>query len=375
MRIGIDASALATPVAGIGRYTAEIIRALQPCGHDFFLYAHKPPQAFAPQSHNLHYRHHQKASAWGKLAWSQTQLPRWATQDRLDIFWGMAHRLPPCLPEQIPKIVTIHDLVWKHAPRTMRPLNRLLESVLMPRAIRRANTVIAVSNATAQDIAQEWPQHAHKTRIVYPGVKQADSHAVALPCPSELKLLGGRPFYLFVGTLEPRKNLERLLQAVARLPESIKNTHALVIAGGRGWGRFEASNTIRQQCLENHVILTGHISEEALTWLYQNTLFLVMPSLYEGFGFPLVEAMQHGKAVMTSCTSSMPEVAGKAGLLIDPYTIASIHAGLMQLLGNPELRHHLAQHAQKQALQFQWAQAAYAMQDIFSHLLTERKPL
>jgi glycosyltransferase involved in cell wall biosynthesis len=216
-------------------------------------------------------------------------------------------------------------LVWKYAGDTMRPLSRVLERYQMPAAILAADGVVADSKATADAVKEEFFINLNKLSVVPLGA----SLAVNAASFEMLKERGiNRPYFLFVGTLEPRKNLIRLLTAYSYLSDSIKDQATLVIAGGTGWGGIDINDTVADLGLGKYVRILGYVDESILATLYAHALFLAMPSLYEGFGLPLVEAMVRGTPVLTSNNSSMPEVAGNAGLLIYPLETQSIKNGL-----------------------------------------------
>ena len=369
IRVGIDARPLSEPVTGIGRHTVELTSELIKEAGEFFLYSAADFSNDIWQKNNITGRssgYHSRAS---KMIWSQTKLPYWAAKDQLDIFWGPTHRLPQFLPTNVARVVTIHDLVWRHAGKTMRRLSRSVEKILMPKAIFLADRIVASSISTAEAIKVEYPEVARRVRVVYPGVSNFPT-----PQPfealSELGIFGS--YFLFVGTLEPRKNLRRLLQAFASLDTSTKDRATLVIAGDRGWGNVDVKRWINELALDGRVIVPGYVSDELLSTLYSHAQFLVMPSLYEGFGLPLVEAMSFGKPVLTSNRSSLPEVAGNAGILVDPFDHRSIAKGLFTLLCNNVEREKLASMAIPTAQQFTWQNAARDMWAVFEEAIAER---
>jgi glycosyltransferase involved in cell wall biosynthesis len=266
--------------------------------------------------------------------------------------------------------VTIHDLVWRHAGETMRPTSRWLEAMLMPQAVRLADRVLADSRSTADAVASEFPEAAAKVRVVHLA-------ASPLACPGQRGALRdlGIPgdYILFVGTLEPRKNLPRLLQAFALMPAPARARAQLVIAGGTGWGRDDLAGLIARLGLGNRVVLTGYVDEATLSTLYAYALFFAMPSLYEGFGLPLLEAMSFGTPVLTSACSSLPEVAGEAGMLVDPLDVQSIAQGLSALVLDDALRDGLAAHSKSNAAQFSWAKTAQETLQVFEEAVTVRR--
>jgi glycosyltransferase involved in cell wall biosynthesis len=370
LRIGVDARLIGEPVTGIGRYTIELTRRLVETPHHWFLYTPRRPPGSTWQQPNVTVRAAQVRSRVGRMFWSQTVLPWWARRDDLDLFWGATHRLPQWLPDRVARVVTIHDLVWRHAGETMRPTSRWLEAMLMPQAVRLADRVLADSRSTAGAVASEFPEAAAKVRVV---------HLAASPLASPgqrgaLRDLGiPGDYILFVGTLEPRKNLPRLLQAFALMPAPARARAQLVIAGGIGWGRDDLAGLIARLGLGNRVVLTGYVDEATLSTLYAHALFFAMPSLYEGFGLPLLEAMSFGTPVLTSACSSLPEVAGDAGMLVDPLDVQSIAKGLSALVLDDALRDGLAAHSKSNAAQFSWAKTAQQTLQVFEEAVTVRR--
>ena len=293
----------------------------------------------------------------------------WAKRDEIDVFWGPGHRLPHWLPQKIARVVTIHDLVWKLAGDTMRPLSRLLERYQMPFAVKIADQVIADSNATAEAVMNEFRINSDKLCTISLGAEFVES---TMPVETLTEVGVTRPYFLFVGTLEPRKNLTRLLSAYSQLPEEVKDQAMLVIAGGKGWGGIDINNIVNKMELNNHVCVTGYVDEEMLVTLYANALFLAMPSLYEGFGLPLLEAMVHGVPALTANNSSMPEVAGDAGLLVDAQDVSSVKEGLNQLISNKGLRSKFAANAKSNAARFNWDDSARKLITVFEKAISVR---
>ena len=371
-RIGVDARLLSEKVTGIGRYTSEMLAPLVERDHDWVLYSHRPilEKNWPGPGHNVKLRTGNLPGRALRMAWAQSILPWWAGQDDIDLFWAPTHRLPRYLPQRIARVVTIHDLVWKHAGETMRPFSRWLDAKLMPEAVHLADRIITVSAHTARDLVTEMPEAEGKVRVVHLGISALHPAADE----ESLKPLGiDRPYFLFVGTLEPRKNLHRLLEAFARLPEGIKESVLLVIAGRKGWGNVDVHAVAGRLGLSDRIRVTGYVGEKLLSSLYTHARFLAMPSLYEGFGLPLVEAMARGAPVLTSNRASMPEVAGDAGLLVNPHDVGSIAQGLRVLLTDETLRKKLGKRAKEAAVRFSWAQARDATLQVFEEAMEERR--
>jgi len=372
MKIGVDARLLSRPLTGIGRYTLEMCRALSKITNiSLYLYSPAPIRADAAIGLETAII---RTGAWDngllRQLWSESYLPLWAKRDGVDLFWGPTHRLPRWLPRNMARVVTIHDLVWKYASETMRPLSRLLESYQMPLAVHIADAVVADSQATADVVMEEFCLDIVRLTVVPLGANLTESTASF----ESLRQFGvERPYFLFVGTLEPRKNLVNLLAAYASLPESVKKETMLAIAGGKGWGGVDLQDTITRLDLGKYVRLLGYVDELALATLYANAQFLAMPSLYEGFGLPLVEAMAHGTPVLTANNSSMPEVAGDAGLLVDAQDIGSIANGLNLLITNEALRKKLAENAKSNAARFNWDESARQLVKVFEKAISARR--
>ena len=366
MRIGIDARNLVPKLSGIGRYVVETSRHLAELGHEVFAYLPSPPhseEAIPPGVHS-DVSHHNGALA--RIWWGNTSLLKLAKRDHIDVLWGPAHRLPVLGTSTIPAVLTIHDLVWRHASDTMRTLSWLGERVFMERSIRMADRVVAVSSATEAAVAAAYPWARHKTSVVYPGctlLAEASDEDVL----KRAKIT--RPFVLFVGTLEPRKNLNGLLRALAMLPETLKSELQLVIAGGQGWGIDDLQTEISRLQISDLVRLTGFVSDAELGTLYRRARFLAMPSFYEGFGLPIIEANAAGIPVLTSESSSMPEVGGDAALLVDPSSDWSITHGLERLIADTNLYHRLQQAAAANAARFDWAKSARELSVVFEQTL------
>lgn len=369
-RIGVDASSLSEQMTGIGRYTFEVLSRLTRAGHEWFLYSYKPIIVGDWQLPNVHLRPASLPVRGLRTLWAQSILPWLASQDRIDLFWSPAHRLPRYLSPRIARVVTIHDLVWKHAGETMRPVGRWLDATLMPEAVRLADRIIAVSIHTAEDLLKEMPDAQGKVLSIPLGATPI------LPAESRESLVAlglETPYFLFVGTLEPRKNLSRLMEAFSRLPDNLKQRAVLAIAGGKGWGRVDVSRLAEKLGLSNRVRILGYVSEAELSTLYTHALFLAMPSLYEGFGLPLLEAMARGTPVLTSNCSSMPDVAGNAGILVDPRDVTEISQGLAEFLGNDVQRTILAGRTKSNAGRFSWERATEETLRTFDDAITTRR--
>jgi glycosyltransferase involved in cell wall biosynthesis len=247
--------------------------------------------------------------------------------------------------------VTIHDMVWKLHGETMVRLGRLVEALLMPSSLRKADRIIAVSEATAQSIVAFYPDVEAKITVIHEASSLQHLRPSDEPCPQQ-------PYMLFVGTIEPRKNLENILRAFRSLIAAGGDTHRMVIVGNVGWKNENIHRLLRDVTLSSRVVLLGHVPNERLVALYRGADFVVAPSLYEGFGLVVVEAMGFGKPVITANVSALPEVAGDAAILVDPTDVGAITAAMHRLINDRDLHKDLARRSLTKAKAFSWDRTA-----------------
>ena len=367
----MDARLLSRQITGLGRYTWEVCRALSNIKDvTLYLYSPSPINNSVSGLESVTIRTHSWNNGLLRQLWSESYLPLWAKEDEIDVFWGPSHRLPRFLSSRIARVVTIHDLVWKLAKETMYPTTYFLEKIQMPVAVRKADLIVADTYSTRDSVITEFDVKPQNISVI----PLAASNIQNIPSFDFLEKydIDGL-YFLFVSTLEPRKNLTRLLQAYDSLPLSIKGKMKLVIVGGKGWGEVNLLDTITQLDLTECVKVLGRVDDTVLATLYTNAQFLVMPSLYEGFGLPLVEAMSYGTPVLTANNSSMSEVTGNAGLLVDALDVDSIADGLQEMITNNELRERLAKNAKLNASRFSWDESAKKLVTVFEKAIDLRK--
>lgn len=355
MRIGVDARPVNHSHTGIGRYFLNVFREIVELTPEteWFLYSDKPkPQHFAAK----HTRWRNGSGHLQRLSslTAQRNYARWAVEDRLDVFWSPRHHLPLLL-KSIPTIVTIHDLVWLKSPTTMARLGNTIERLLMPPSIQMASRVLTPSQSTAQDLREHYPECANKILVTPLAACLSQRDCGKRKSRSEQR------YALFVGTLEPRKNLQRIVEAFELAWDQDRTDIGLKIAGGNGWKNTELHAAIRSaQSRGLPVQLTMNISDEDLACLYRDCEFLVAPSLYEGFGLQIVEAFAFGKPVITSNLSSMPEVTGNAGLFVNPEDTAELSNAICTLANNDKLATELRSNAAARSRIFDWHLTAKA---------------
>lgn len=281
-----------------------------------------------------------------------------------DLTFVPAHTLPRVFPGRA--VVTIHDLGYLHFPEAHPEKERRYLDWSTRYSAERATIVLADAAATKHDLIAAYGIPPEKIRVVYPGVDEALHPVHDRGALATMRAKYGLPetYLLFVGTLQPRKNIERLVQAFARWRgQSGREDVALVLAGQKGW-LYEDVWTAGVE----GVIMPGYIEDDDLSALYSGALALTFPSLFEGFGFPVVEAMRCETAVLCANTSSLPELVGDAALLVDPLDVDAIAAGIGQLVEDRELRQTLVARGNMQVKQFTWRRAAYVVREIFEEL-------
>jgi glycosyltransferase involved in cell wall biosynthesis len=364
--VAVDLRALVPELTGIGVYTRSLLLALAARGNFRFVgMAHRPPRGAGElRDAGIAIEHHEMPLG---VLWQQLELPRRLARRDVDLFWSPLITLPLRCP--VPAVATVHDLTVLLYPEahTLKVKASLLP-FLRP-SFEAARRLVTISGATARDLAFHFPQCAEKVRVVYPGIdpelRPGDPAGIAA---TRRELEAPEGYILFVGTVEPRKNLGRLLDAWTALRSEDPRTPPLVLAGPYGWGSEKLARRIRALAPEG-VIATGRVERERLVRLFQAARVFVYPSLYEGFGLPAAEALACGVPVITSDVSSLPEVVGDAGLLVDPADSGAIAGRLRFLLDHPEKEADLARRGIERAVRFRWDRAAAEMEEVFGEAL------
>lgn len=352
MRLAIDASrTTVTRVTGTEHYALELIRALirQNTTHDITLcFRDTPPSNLFPESERVTSR----VIPFPRL-WTHLRFAAELWRDRPDLTWVPAHALPVAFPGRA--AVTLHDLGYKFFPKAHPTHQRLYLDWTTRFSAARASIILADSRATADDLMRFYGTSSRKIHVVYPGVEMSGS----APTADEIDTIRAKyalpeRYFLFLGTLQPRKNIARIVQAYARWSATHRDDPAaLVLAGGQGW-LYDPAWTAGV----DGVILPGYVDDADKRALYAGALAFVFPSLYEGFGFPVLEAMLSGTPVICSNTSSLPELAGDTALLIDPLSVEAIADAMGALSADDVLRASLRERGYAQARRFSWAAAA-----------------
>ena len=357
MRVCIDAVPLQLRSAGIKNYLYYWIAHLRRLAGEEEIRLFPPFGTPGPLDH--------EKSVFGRLptlaglgclyAANHTPLPVLDCFCRSDIFHATNQIRQP--PEKPRLTATIHDMTAWLLPEAHTSGNRAADNHFAERVLKRADGLIAVSESTRNDAVRILGLDPRKIHVIYSGVRDAFFQTTPA-CASRAAAKYGlrRPYILFVGTIEPRKNLDLLLDAYEQLSASLREQFELAIAGPAGWAKAQTLGRLRAG--SPGVRLLGYVPEEDLPGLTAGAAVFAYPSLYEGFGFPVAQAMAAGVAVLTSHTSSLPEVVGDGAVLVDPRSATEVRDGLTRLLLSPDLRDTLGKRGRQQAERFRWEHCA-----------------
>lgn len=270
------------------------------------------------------------------------------------------------------KVVTVHDMVYKAFPETVRGRTKLMLNTGLKKSMKRADIIVTDSEFSKSEILKYFPQHSGKIRVVPCGV-DTDKFR---PCEdmeriSQVKTSLGieGEYFLYVGTIEPRKNLRRLIIAYNALAKKLPDAPKLVLAGGKGWLCDDIYAKVSEFHLEDKVIFTKYVPAEDMNPLMCGSLAFVFPSIYEGFGMPPLEAMACGVPVLTTGEASLPEVTGDCAVICDAYSPKSIAEGMYRLCRDEKLRLELSRKGVERARQFSWERSAEALHKIYKELV------
>ncbi len=371
--IGIDYTAAYEQGGGIGRYVRELVTALARLDTttDYRLFvsgvtAQKPLPA-AP-GRNFTWRGTSITPLWLARLWQRAQVPLSVElfTGKVDLYHATDFTLPPTRGKTR-TLLTVHDLSFVRVPEAASPSLKSYLDVVVPRSVRRADHVLADSQATKDDLMALYNTPAEKITVLLSGV---DTRFQRTETPSirAKYQIPERPYILSVGTVQPRKNYARLIKALATLRANGYDV-GLVIVGGKGWLEDPIYETIRSTGMTDYVRMTGFADDADLPALYSQALITALPSLYEGFGIPVLESMACGTPVLTSNVSSLPEVAGDTGIMVDPSDQDAITGALERLLTDAALCADLSRRGLERAKTFTWDAAAQQLAGVYQSML------
>lgn len=380
MHIGFDISQTGTGKAGCGFFAHALIRAmlelapehryaLYPSFGDFYFDPLMPIlNPYSGRDVNYGPRHLSRETA--RVFWTNPDVE--STLKRPEIvhannFWCPTQFASSRL------IYTFYDMGFAVDPAWTTEANRVgcFDGVF--RSAIAADWVVAISEASRSNYLSVFPHYpSDRIRVIHPCSRFADSSAQGKR-PNALENIPAGGYWLNVGTIEPRKNQRRLVEAYARYLAMGGKPMPLVLAGGKGWLMEDFKNHLSELGIETQIVMTGYVSDDELIWLYRNCYANLYPSLFEGFGLPVLEGMQFGAPTLTSNSTSIPEVAGDAAILLDPEDTDGWVQAMLRLAGNRLERDHLSVAALEQANRFDWKHSAAALLQLYEEAMASPK--
>lgn len=372
LRIAFDATAIPDNRAGAGTYIVSLVQALSRTDRDNEYVVFVKPKhlfEFGALGPNFRLISVPLSSTLRRLVWEQTALPSAVRRLRADVLHSPHYTMPLLPGHGCRPVVTFHDMTYLLMPALHPRFHHLFFSAMMRFSVRCAARLLVVSESTRRDLHRLLPASKGKTTAtplaagpVFRPVPAAEIQEVC----TRYTLTPGR-FLLYVGVLEPRKNVPMLLQAFARIAAQFPDT-PLVLVGKKGWMYEAIFAELTTQGLAGRVVFTGYVPQEDLPPLYGGARVFVYPSLYEGFGLPVLEAMQCGAPVVTTDISSMPEVVGDAALLVKPDDADALTAALTRVLSDDALAADLRQRGLARAALFSWDRCARETRAVYEEM-------
>ncbi len=360
--------------AGISWYIINLLKNLAQVSPDFFQYsAFLNAAAFQGQAPalQLHLSRLPTHRPIVRIFWEQFIQPMALRQAKVDLLHALAFVAPMVAPT--PYVVTIYDLSFIRYPAAFRPFNRWYLSNFTAQTVKRAKAVITISESTRQDVINFLGVPPARVHSIYCG---ADSSFRPLP-PAEVEAFKTaqqlpNTFLLYLGTLEPRKNVDGLIRAYAQLQQQDPTTPPLFVAGGKGWYYQQIFQLVESLKLTDTVHFPGYIPQDALPLWYNAATAYVYPSHFEGFGLPVLEAMACGTPVITSTASSLPEITGPNGTaqLIDPGDSQALTTAMAQVINNADLRVEMSNKGIERASHFSWQKTAQETVNIYQQVVS-----
>ena len=376
MKIAIDYTAALKQSGGIGRYTRGLITTLTQVDHKnhytLLAASDAPVQGLKFFQDQPHFNHkiYPLPERWLTIGWHRFYLPipvEWFAGS-IDLFHSPNFILPPV--HRAKKLLTVHDLSFiRHPQGAVSSLRRWLMQVV-PRSLNRADHILADSASTKQDLIEIFNISLEDITVVGAGVEERFRPITEEPILAMVRRRYGLPekFILGLGMLEPRKNFTGLIQAYSESP--VRETHHLVIAGGKGWLYDDIFAAAAASPVADFIHLIGFVADDDLPALYSLADVFAYPSHYEGFGIPVIEAMACGAPVVCANNSSLPEVAGQAALQVTATDISALSEALHRLTVDASLRERAIQEGFRQAQKFTWSEAARRLLEVYQYLST-----
>lgn len=360
-RFGYDPKTGLPRRVGSGEYCFELLVNLHKLDNQnqYLIYLPQNPTSDMPKEReNWHYKIVRPRKMWTLFGLSLEFLFR---KSKVDVFFSPTHYLPLVLPRR--SAVSVLDLSYIRFPELFKKRDLRQLTFWTRYSVRKASKIFTISQASKDDIINQYGVSGEKVIVTYPGIKEEISDKQKVISMSDLKKKYGieGQYILFVGTLQPRKNIVLLIEAFSRIvlrSKTTKDDIDLVIVGKKGWLYDEILDAPKKFNVAQEVKFLDYVSDEDLPTFYKNAFCFVLPSLYEGFGLPVLEAMQYGCPVITSNVSSLPEAGGDAALYVDPLKVDDIKKNLELIINNSELRKKLIKKGYEQVKKFSWEKTA-----------------
>jgi glycosyltransferase involved in cell wall biosynthesis len=372
IRVGINASKYFGVNTGVGRYTSNLCNSISKSkdGNNYYFYlpgrsrtcwndmngAQPGKQGMSSQNNTL------------RILWEQILLPIKIRKDMLDLFHYTDHAMS-LIQRRHPVVITVHDIAYIRFPYLLNKSRQVYKKYILNLSVKKADIIIADSHSTKHDIIEFFKVDEKKIKVIHLGVENrfrpinnVERYRTRNNLPTKI--------ILNIGTLEPRKNVVTLIKAFKRLREKGHEDYILAIAGEKGWLYKRIFEEIKNSGMEQSIRLLGVVRDEELPLLYNCADLFVYPSLYEGFGLPPLEAMACGVPIITSNTSSLPEVVGNAGIMVDPNDIESLSDEMYKVLNDKELKHRMRRDGLKRAKMFTWEKTVNNVIEIYNEILS-----
>lgn len=369
MKVALELQACAAQMSGIGNYTFQLAKRIyrmegaDVSGNYFNFCMRNPRLSEAGLNEKVEYNYYLPYGVYRRI-WDVIPVPYRKMFTPADVTHFFNYIVPPGVSGKV--IDTVYDLTYLRYPETMNSSNLTRLQKGMRRSLEQSDLVVTDSEFVKGEIVRELGYDANRIEVVYPSAVEEAS--IDLP-KAYLKEKWGldTPYLLYLGTIEPRKNINRLIQAYAKVSRELEQPPKLVLAGGKGWN---ADDTYRlaAETLPDQIRFTGYLNDEEKKLLYRHASLFAFPSLYEGFGIPVLEAMRYGLPVVCSNTSSLPEVAGDSARLVEPTDVNDIAAGILELLCDPARAGQLSQRGKVEAERFSWDRSAEKLMQIYRKL-------
>ena len=373
MRIGVNTRfLLKDKLEGLGWYTYQtLIRMVKEHPEDEFIFFFDRPFSeefiFASNVKGVVIHPPARHPILWKI-WFEWMLPRKIKSHNIDVFYSPDGFLPK--KTNTPCCMVMHDLAYAHYPEQITPSARKFYQNNVPRYLKNADHIIAVSEATKKDIIQQCGIPSSKIDVAYNGCREAFKKTIE-PASLEAfraKVTNGHPYFYFIGAIHPRKNVDKIIEAFNQFKKEHKSKHRLILAGRMAWQTDQIEKALAASPYRNEIILPGYLSTEDAVLYMRAAFTLIYPSLFEGFGVPILEALYSDVPVITSNVSSLPEVAGNAGILVNPKSVHDIAIAMQEMANSEANRSQLIQNGKLHREKFSWDASATKIYNILEKL-------